>query len=662
MVKQFGRINSLGLMAKSLAAPALIGAMLIIIGIVSVGQFTTLDRQVGHIADDLAPGTGSATALMRSAFQQRLAANDFLFYQDGDAIAEFEERYDEFRQALEEAQATLPPGEAREMLDHIDERGTAYTEGFRQDVVANMREMQRLVENELNDHGPGAEEQIAEILDTAYEAGDAFTANNAAQALRAVMQARLAAQQYLFRPSPELETPALEAIAESEAAIEQLLAEIIDAREEEMTETALAHMQNYQDAFRTIVDGANERQAAMESNMEVNGPQLVEDANAVQTTLFDDLRTIADQTTADSAQATRLVAILTAVAILAGIGAAWLISRGILRPLMATNRTISDMVHEMTNGNGDLTRRVDVKTRDEVGELGRNFNQLMETLQALVQQITSDSRQLGEAAGTLDSITRRTTEGANKQKEETDQVVTAMNEMTATAQEIARNASQAAESAQESDQAAKRGQSVVTDTGTAIKTLATEVERSAEAMNELRAKSENIGTVLDVIRGIAEQTNLLALNAAIEAARAGDQGRGFAVVADEVRTLAQRTQESTVEIQRIIEELQTGTQDAVSVMERSRDSARDTEHKANETGEALESITSGVATMNEMNAQIASAAEEQTATAEDINRNITTIREVVDHTAGDANQTEEAARELTALSDRLQKLVGQFRV
>ncbi|MFV8833946.1 methyl-accepting chemotaxis protein [Aquisalimonas sp.] len=662
MMKRLGRVNSLGLMAKSLAAPALIGALLIIIGLVSIGQFTTLDRQVSHIADDLAPGTGSATTLMRSAFQQRLAANDFLFYQDGASIAEFEERNEEFRQALDEAEASLPPGDAQEMLASIEERGRAFTEGFRQDVVENMRQMQTLVEDELNAHGPSAEEQISEILDTSYQAGDAFTANNAAQALRSLMQARLAAQQYLFRPSSELEEPAVAAIAESVTALEQLIAEIIDAREEEMAETALAHMEAYQEAFLTIVDGTNERQTAIENNMEVNGPLLVEDANAVQTTLFDDLRGIADQATADSAQATRLVTVLTVVAILAGIGAAWLISRGILRPLLATNRTINDMVHEMTNGNGDLTRRVDVTTRDEVGELGHNFNQLMETLQALVQQISSDSRQLGDAAGTLDSITRRTTEGANKQKEETDQVVTAMNEMTATAQEIARNASQAAESARDSDQAAKRGQSVVSDTATAIKTLATEVERSAEAMNELRAKSENIGTVLDVIRGIAEQTNLLALNAAIEAARAGDQGRGFAVVADEVRTLAQRTQESTVEIQRIIEELQNGTQEAVSVMERSRDSARDTEQKANETGEALESITSGVATMNDMNAQIASAAEEQTATAEDINRNITTIREVVDHTAGDANQTEEAARDLTALSDRLQKLVGQFRV
>lgn len=662
MLKQFGRLGSLGLMAKSLAAPALIGALLIVIGLVAMGQFATLDRQVSHIADDLAPGTGSATSLMRSSFQQRLAANDFLFYQDGASIAEFETRSEEFREALEEARATLPPGEARDTLDNIEAIGEAYTEGFQQDVVENMRQMQELVEEELNTHGPGAEEQITEILDTSYEAGDAFTANNAALALRSLMQARLAAQQYLFRPSPELEEPAVAAIAESETALEQLVAEIIDAREEEMAETALAHMQAYKDAFLTIVDGANERQAAMEDNMEVNGPLLVEEANAVQTTLFDDLRAIADQTTADSAQATRLIALLTIVAILAGIGAAWLISRGILRPLMATNRTINEMVEEMTNGNGDLTRRVDVRTRDEVGELGHNFNQLMETLQALVQQITSDSRLLGEAAGTLDSITRRTTEGANKQKDETDQVVTAMNEMTATAQEIARNASQAAESAKESDQAAKQGQSVVGDTAAAIKTLATEVERSAEAMNELRAKSENIGTVLDVIHGIAEQTNLLALNAAIEAARAGDQGRGFAVVADEVRTLAQRTQQSTVEIQRIIEELQSGTKDAVSMMESSRDSVRQTERKAGETGEALELITSGVAIMNDMNAQIASAAEEQTATAEDINRNITTIREVVDHTAGDANQTEEAARELTALSDRLQKLVGQFRV
>jgi methyl-accepting chemotaxis protein len=249
-----------------------------------------------------------------------------------------------------------------------------------------------------------------------------------------------------------------------------------------------------------------------------------------------------------------------------------------------------------------------------------------------------------------------------QQQSETSQVVTAMNEMTATVQEVARHATEAAAAASNADHASVDGKKVVLSTMNAIEALSSEVHSAANVISQLEKDSENIGTVLDVIKGIAEQTNLLALNAAIEAARAGEQGRGFAVVADEVRTLASRTQQSTQEIQTMIENLQVGAQSAVKVMDESRAKAEDSVSQAAKAGGSLEEITHSVSQINDMNTQIATAAEEQSAVAEEINRNIVNISEIVDRTADGANQTSIASEELASLAAQLQQLVNQFKV
>ena len=321
---------------------------------------------------------------------------------------------------------------------------------------------------------------------------------------------------------------------------------------------------------------------------------------------------------------------------------------------------IVEGLHAMSQG--DLTHKISLTGKDEFAWMCWEYSQGRKGFMTLVKEILGSSGQLAAAAEELSAITEQSTSGVMRQQGEIEQVATAMNEMSATVSEVAKNAANAATAATDADDQAKNGCEVVNTTVQTINNLASEVERTSQVIENLKGDSISIGAVLDVIRDIAEQTNLLALNAAIEAARAGEQGRGFAVVADEVRTLASRTQQSTREINDMIERLQNGANQAVSVMEMGRSKAEESVEQAAKAGEALKAITGVVDNIKSMNMQIASAAEQQSATAEEINRNIVNISEVAQETAGGSQQTASASDELARLASDLQGQVSKFKV
>nr|WP_030129742.1 methyl-accepting chemotaxis protein [Pseudomonas sp. QTF5] len=346
--------------------------------------------------------------------------------------------------------------------------------------------------------------------------------------------------------------------------------------------------------------------------------------------------------------------------LIAGIGllVIWLVGHGIARPL----KQMVAMLDDIAQGEGDLTRRLTSDRADELGSIAKGFNTFLAKLQAMITQVVTSVQSVSDSSEHTADIAIRTNIGVHKQMAEIDQVATAVHEMTATAQDVARNATQAAQAASHADQAAAQGMQIVRDTSNSIGVLAVEIGKAVGVVQTLAKDSENINAILTAIRGIAEQTNLLALNAAIEAARAGEQGRGFAVVADEVRNLAQKTQKATEEIQTMIQQLQQGTRDVVRVMEDSQNRTDESVQHAAKAAEALETITQAVSVINDMNTQIASAAEEQSAVADDINRNVINIGQVANEVAGGADESSAASADLTKLAEQQRRLINQFKV
>ena len=342
---------------------------------------------------------------------------------------------------------------------------------------------------------------------------------------------------------------------------------------------------------------------------------------------------------------------LLAVAVLS-----WLIIRMIDSAVRDLNRVLNDLAQR------DLTARATYESKDEFGQISRNRNRMAQEISGVVQEIGSATAQVATAAEESSTVTMQTSQSVERQRQSTELVATAINEMSATVREVAHSTNDAAQLSQRVNTSTTQGRTEIEGTITLIRQLSGQAEDTALIIDELKQESDGISSVLDVIRGIAEQTNLLALNAAIEAARAGDHGRGFAVVASEVRVLAQKTQESTGNIQQMISNLQSGSDRASSSMQDTLGKAQDGARKVERAGELLLEIAEGVASISDRNLQIASAAEEQSAVSEDINRNVNEINDLVIQVSAGAEQTAITSQELARLAEHQQDLVNRFKV
>lgn len=363
-----------------------------------------------------------------------------------------------------------------------------------------------------------------------------------------------------------------------------------------------------------------------------------------------------EKSAAHYATSRTIVSLFIALAALATVALAMLLTRSIVRPLSNALSAAESVAR------GDLTRPIETHGNDEVSRLLKALATMQQNLRETLQGISGSATQLATAADELSAVTVDSTQGLQQQNDEIEQAATAVNEMTAAVEEVARNAVSTSDATRQSSQSAQLGQERVSETASAINALASDVQHTGDLVQSLANQSQDIGKVLDVIRAIAEQTNLLALNAAIEAARAGESGRGFAVVADEVRALAYRTQQSTQEIEQMVQGMRSGSSLALDSMQASASRAASTLILAERAGEALVTITASVHEIHERNLVIASAAEEQAQVAREVDRNLVNIRDLSVRSAAGADQTSASSHELSQLANALQGMVRRFQL
>ena len=546
---------------------------------------------------------------------------------------------------LKTAQTLIEQPDGKALVEQQLEALGQYKKAFGTMVLAGLK--REGARSKLGDTADNAVAKINEIEATLLQGDSVTQFNSVVELSKLIQQSRFQVRGYTYSGKTEAEQPALDAIDNALKKITDLQGKLPEQYQANLQEAGVS-LQAYRAAVSQYRDSQVASAAALKI-MTAQGDILLghsEKLTTSQTAVRD----------ADAAQAKQLLLLVTVLALIFGMVAAWAITRQIVIPLNQTLK-VADRV-----ASGVLSHNLNSARQDELGQLQRAMQSMTLGLRELIGGISDGVTQIASAAEQLSAVTEQTSAGVNSQKVETDQVATAMNEMAATVQEVARNAEEASEAAVAADQQAREGDKVVGEAIAQIERLATEVGNSTVAMGDLKRESDKIGSVLDVIKSVAQQTNLLALNAAIEAARAGEAGRGFAVVADEVRSLAQRTQKSTEEIEELIVGLQNGTQQVATIMDNSRGLTDSSVELTRRAGNALSNITRTVSTIQAMNSQIATAAEQQSAVAEEINRSVLNVRDVSEQTSSASEETAASSAELARLGIYLQSLVGRFRI
>ncbi|GMQ46654.1 methyl-accepting chemotaxis protein [Vibrio sp. 10N] len=436
---------------------------------------------------------------------------------------------------------------------------------------------------------------------------------------------------------------------------------ILDSRFQPYLDTLLSDTKSFVSGYEAMFVDPERSMVAFAENKE----QLVDLFTAMRGDLkviLNEMERLQDQARIDSDKAVKeaefAIEVGTLMAIVIALALAAWVTRLIVSPIQRLEQSMADIA----SGEGDLTRRVDVTSGDEIGRLGQSFNLFVGKIQTTVTEVIESTSQVRQQTQDLIMLASEITESSQSQQQESDMVATAINEMRVTSENVSQNAQEAAQATDRSAEEAAVANRGIGDTVTSIQGLAVEISSAEESVQRLNQDVTNIVSVLDVIRGIAEQTNLLALNAAIEAARAGEQGRGFAVVADEVRSLASKTQESTGDIQTMIERLQEGTSVVVHAMESSRSTSEQTIALVQSASSALGEISYSVGIINEMNTHIATAASQQTSVSGELNASIQKIAEDSHKMAEIIKRAEVSCVGLEQRCQSLDEVVGQFRV
>ncbi|WP_414828979.1 methyl-accepting chemotaxis protein [Alteromonas sp. H39] len=642
---------------KAMLAPVIILILLVVIVVTSIANISNVSKDVVTITDDLAPDSGLAAQILREVYQKRLQVKDYIKTASKQSVEKFESAQDRLNEHKAKAFKDIGDPQRVSYLQELDSLDKDYNDAFFNVVVKNMNVRDQVVTDELNVNGPAMEKSLTALMTMANTEDDADGVIVFGNALRNLLLARIYVFKYLDSNDAESKARVYQELDEAAAVASAFSSANRDPARQTYINDVVNRLAQYRKSFDKVVSAIDTRNQAIDNILDVKGPQMAELASSLRTSVFKSMSDQGALTNETLSQTMLIVIVVSVISAILGLAISYFGSRAMVAPIISASRTLQSM--EQTN---DLKQRLSVNGKDEIGQLATSFNRFADKLQKLVSEIINATVQLSAAAEEMSEVTKTTRHQVASQTEETMQVASAINELESTVKDVAHNAENASRAAEETDVEAKSGSVVIQNTVTGINSLAGEIEQSSLVIEELRTESQAISTVLDVIKNIAEQTNLLALNAAIEAARAGEQGRGFAVVASEVRTLAQRTQDSTQEIEGLISTLQSGAVNAVNSMSNNQKSILSLVEQAEGATKALTSITKMVSSINEMNSMIATAAEQQSVVVGQVNRSVNNIHDVSSSTLTSAEQISDASAELANLGSKLQEQVSQFKI
>ncbi|ELP5727898.1 methyl-accepting chemotaxis protein [Vibrio vulnificus] len=650
-------LDNISISKKLYFSPVLLIVILVLIVVVSTKLLNSLSGDMNKIAFDLAPDTELAADITDSVYGLRLTVKNFIKTGDKQFVSRFQEGTVRWSQLMDKAYNEIQNPTRVQYLKEIDGLKAQYLATFEQVVVKNMNLRNEQVEGVLNVDGPQIEKRLTSVMESAKTDGDVVAAYHAGRALRALLLARLYVAKFLVENQQAQVDRFNQEFKSVYTEIESLLTTLENRQRRQLTNEAKSLFEQYEKAANTVTKIIFARNEGIKT-LDTIGPQVASKISLLRDSIASSMEDAATQANDNAEQSVMMLYSFAALAVLVGLVFSVVITRSLIVKVQRTTRVLQDIAQ----GEGDLTIRVPSNGTDELDVLAGHYNTFAGKLQHTIRQMSEAAAQMLQAAEILALKARDTQSEVREQQSQAQVAASAMTEMSASAQEVSASAQQAADLSQSTADSATQGSKVVMEATQSMQKLNEQIASAGDTVEQLRADSEQIGTVLDVIRSIAEQTNLLALNAAIEAARAGEQGRGFAVVADEVRSLASRTQESTEEIQSIIGSLQQRAELANKAMHQSRQSAEQTAEQVHSAESALTSITGYITQINDSIGQISTAANQQAIASDEVSVNVNNMSDISEKTLVQSSETTESAQAMKRLGEQVNQLLKQFKV